>query len=106
MLDRGVAVAAAAAAFVSAAAVADEVATGAQLARQCAVCHGKLGISTDPTVPHLAGQPALYLEKSLTDYIKGARQDPRMSIVVKALSAQDVKALAAWYASLGRDPGD
>jgi len=104
MLGRGMTVLAAA--LVSAAAIADATATGEQLARPCAVCHGKLGISTDPTVPHLAGQPVLYLEKSLTDYIDGVRQDPRMSVVVKTLTRAEVKLLAAWYASLGRDPGD
>ncbi len=68
------------------------------------MCHGKQGISNDPEVPHLAGQPALYLEKSLTDFIKGVREDRRMSLIVKTLSKKDVRALAAWYASLDRDP--
>lgn len=110
MLRRGVAVASAAAVatlgLVCAAATAQDTATGEQLARPCVVCHGRLGISTDPTVPHLAGQPVQYLEKSLTDYIEGARHDPRMSVVVKTLTRAQVKALAAWYASLDRDPED
>lgn len=109
MLRRGVAVASVAAVAtlgLACAAAAQDTATGEQLARSCAVCHGRLGISTDPTVPHLAGQPVQYLEKSLLDYIGGARHDPRMSVVVKALTRAEVKALAAWYASLDRDPED
>ena len=87
-------------------ALAQDLEAGEKLARQCSVCHGKQGISADPTVPHLAGQPVLYLEKSLTDFIKGVRQDPRMNVVVNNLSREDVKALAAWYASLDKDPDD
>ncbi len=75
-------------------------ANGRKLARKCTVCHGKLGVGRDPEVPHLAGQPAFYLEKSLTDYQTGKRKDRRMTLMVKPLSKSDIKDLAAWYASL------
>ncbi|MFK7892337.1 MAG: cytochrome c [Granulosicoccus sp.] len=72
---------------------------GQQLARQCSACHGKNGIAVDPESSNLAGQSALYLEKSLKDYKTGARQDRRMSLIAQGLSDDDIKALAAWYSS-------
>ena len=75
-------------------------ANGQVLARQCSVCHGKTGIGTDPEVPNLAGQPAFYLEKSIKDFQSGARQDRRMTLIVQNLDDNDIKDLAAWYASI------
>ncbi|MFK8080750.1 MAG: cytochrome c [Granulosicoccus sp.] len=74
-------------------------ANGQTLARQCSVCHGKMGMANDPESPNLAGQSALYLEKSLKDFRSGARQDRRMSLMAQNLSDSDIKDLAAWYAS-------
>ncbi|MFT7214222.1 MAG: cytochrome c553 [Granulosicoccus sp.] len=78
----------------------DKVSMGRDKARQCSVCHGKLGIANDPEVPNLAGQSAFYIEKSLHDYQKGIREDRRMTLMVKNLSKEDIKQLAAWYASI------
>ena len=75
-------------------------ANGRKLARKCTVCHGKLGIGKDPEVPNLAGQPAMYIEKSLIDYQTGKRKDRRMTLVVKPLSKENIKDLAAWFGSL------
>lgn len=74
-------------------------ANGQVLARQCSVCHGKMGLSKDPEMPNLAGQSALYLEKSMKDFRSGARQDRRMTLMAQNLSDTDIKDLAAWYAS-------
>jgi len=76
-----------------------DLSIGKSLSSQCSVCHGKDGIAKDPESPNLAGQSALYLEKSLIDYQKGTRQDRRMSIIAKTLSIEDIKNLAAWYAA-------
>jgi len=72
---------------------------GKALSSQCSVCHGQNGIAKDPESPNLAGQSALYIEKTLVDYQKGMREDRRMSIIAKALSMEDIKNLAAWYAA-------
>jgi len=72
---------------------------GQRLSRQCSVCHGKQGLSSDPEVPNLAGQSAFYIEKSLKDYQSGVRADRRMTLLVKNLSDSDIKDLAAWYES-------
>jgi len=75
-------------------------ANGRVLARQCSVCHGKNGLANDPEVPNLAGQSAFYLEKSLKDYRSRTREDRRMTILAANLKDEDIKDLAAWYASL------
>jgi len=76
-----------------------DLARGKSLSKQCGVCHGKDGIAKDPESPNLAGQSALYIEKSLVDYQKGMREDRRMSIIAKSLSMEDIKDLAAWYSA-------
>lgn len=73
---------------------------GRILARQCSVCHGKIGIAQDPEVPNLAGQSAFYIEKSLKDYQSGAREDRRMTLMVQPLTEDEIKDIAAWYASI------
>ena len=72
---------------------------GQILARKCSVCHGKNGMARDPEVPNLAGQSSLYLEKILKDFRDGIREDRRMSLVVKTLSDDDIKDLAAWFST-------
>ncbi len=81
-------------------AVAADPLSGQKLARKCSVCHGKMGISKDPEVPNLAGQSAFYLEKSLKDFRSGAREDRRMSLLVKGLSDDDIDDLSAWYSAI------
>lgn len=73
---------------------------GQKLARKCSVCHGKTGMAKDPEVPNLAGQSSFYIEKTLKDFQSGAREDRRMSLLVKSLSDEEIKDLAAWYASI------
>lgn len=74
-------------------------AKGQTLSRQCSVCHGKNGISNDPEVPSLAAQSSFYIEKSLKDFRDGIREDRRMSLMAQNLTDEDIKDLAAWYAS-------
>ncbi|MEM9060426.1 MAG: cytochrome c [Pseudomonadota bacterium] len=78
---------------------ANQLEEGRKLARKCSACHGKNGMSRDPEAPNLAGQSELYLEKSIKDFRDGHREDRRMTIVVKRLSNEDIKALAKWYSS-------
>ena len=82
------------------AALSADAENGRDLARQCSVCHGKNGVSKDPEVPNLAGQPALYLEKSIKDYREGRREDRRMTLIAQPLSDDEISDLAAWYASI------
>lgn len=76
-----------------------DMAAGKALSSQCAVCHGKNGIAKDPEAPNLAGLSARYFEKSMVDFQQDRRQNPRMSIIAKGLSKEDIKNLAAWYSA-------
>jgi cytochrome c553 len=73
---------------------------GRRKAAMCAVCHGQSGISTAPDAPHLAGQPAVYVEAQLQSYRNGARRHAVMNVVAKPLSDADIADLAAWFASI------
>ena len=73
---------------------------GQSLAKKCSVCHGKDGISKDPEVPSLAGQPEFYLRKAIEDFQKGNREDRRMTMMAKPLSKAEIADLAAWFSSI------
>ncbi len=75
-------------------------APGRAKAQACAVCHGLLGLSQMPNAPHLAGQPEIYLAEQLKAYRSGRRNHEVMSVIAKPLSDDDIRELAAWYASL------
>jgi len=64
------------------------------------VCHGAAGISTQPNAPHLAGQPAIYLEEQLRGYRSGRRRHEQMNVVAKPLSDAEIANLAAWFSSI------
>lgn len=72
---------------------------GQKLAEQCSSCHGENGIAADPTVPHIAGQSAVYLEITLLEYREGVRQNSLMSPIASNLIDDQIKDLAAWFAS-------
>lgn len=75
-----------------------EIATGV-----CAGCHNADGNSVIPSNPILAGQHAEYITKQLMDFKIGGdspakRDNPVMSSMVEALTAEDMKNLGAYYA--------
>jgi len=72
----------------------------------CAACHSADGNSAVDMYPKLAGQHATYLYKQLRDYKTGmetagkqGRNNSIMFGMVAALSDQDMKDLAAYFAS-------
>ena len=65
----------------------------------CAACHGFDGNSFLPANPSLAGQHEEYLLKQLTEFKSGARSNPVMAGMVANLSADDLRNVAAYYAS-------
>ena len=91
---------AAAAATLPAPVVAQDAAAGSRKAVACQACHGLDGLSRLPDAPHLAGQPAPYLERALRAYRDGERRNEVMSIAARTLSEQDIRDLAAHYASI------
>ena len=65
----------------------------------CAACHGADGNSPLPANPSLAGQHASYLYKQLSDYKAGRRKNAVMGGMVAALSDDDLRNLAAYFAA-------
>jgi cytochrome c553 len=82
---------------------ANSIGRGATLALRCTMCHGERGMS-EANSPNLAGQYAPVIYKQLIDFQKGARTNAVMSPMAKNLSDQDMRDLAAYYASLPRPP--
>jgi cytochrome c553 len=81
-----------------------DVAKGKEKAALCSACHGPDGNTPlAPEYPRLAGQPGDYLEKALRDYKSGKRKNPLMGPMAQNLSKQDMKDLAAYFASLSGD---
>jgi cytochrome c553 len=74
---------------------------GATLALRCTMCHGERGMS-GANSPNLAGQYAIVVYKQLKDFQSGARANAVMSPMAQNLSDQDMRDLAAYYASLPR----
>lgn len=65
----------------------------------CVACHGVDGVSRVAGTPHLGGQDRQYLERALSDYRSGKRQQVPMTSLANSLQPADVQALAAWYAA-------
>ena len=78
---------------------AGDMAAGKKKARACQVCHGKGGVSTNPTYPVLAGQHAQYIVKQLKAFRNGTRKDPIMNGMAAALTDQDMEDIGAYFES-------
>lgn len=82
-----------------------DAAKGQQVAAQiCAACHNPDGNSAVAANPKLAGQHADYIYKQLKNFKADGgkpaeRNSPVMGGMVAALTDQDMKNVAAWYAS-------
>jgi len=77
-----------------------DAAAGAAKAAACAACHGAKGIAAAPTFPNLAGQSETYLYVQLRAFKGGARVNAVMQPLAKTLADQDMRNLAAHFASL------
>ena len=75
-----------------------DAARGAELAADCADCHGDDG-KGDEEVPGIAGMDAAEHAKKLADFMSGAVES-EMIDYVEGLSEQDMADLAAYYATL------
>jgi len=65
----------------------------------CAGCHAVDGNSTVAANPKLAGLNAEYIDKQLTNFKSGERNNAIMSGMVASLSPQDMLNLAAYYSA-------
>ena len=66
----------------------------------CVGCHGPGGNKPiTPQTPRLGGQNYDYLVEALTQYRNGVRQDPVMGAMAKALSDEQMRALARYFST-------
>jgi len=65
----------------------------------CSACHGLDGNSVITLNPKLAGQHPEYIVKQLTEFKSGKRANAVMSGMAAMLSDEDMKNLAAYFAS-------
>jgi len=71
----------------------------------CVACHGQAGITPSGGIfPNLAGLSSEYLAKQLADFRSGARVQPLMNTVARALSEQEIGQVAAYYGTLAGPP--
>jgi len=77
--------------------------------RECSACHGARGISIAPTFPHLAAQPAAYLEAQLKAFRDRSRADPHAQAFMWGMAAQlsdnTIEEIATYYAAQPPAPG-
>lgn len=78
-----------------------QLVAGHKLYNQCISCHGKGGEGkASQKAPFIGGQYDWYLEKQLSDMKSGARVNVAMATIVKGLSPQDIKDVAAYVSHL------
>ena len=82
-----------------------DAAKGQQLAAPCLACHTADGTRGTPANPILQAQHPEYLVKQLTEFKSGKRKNAVMAGMVANLSEEDMKHLAAFYASKTAKPG-
>jgi cbb3-type cytochrome c oxidase subunit III len=83
-----------------------DLAKGATIsATVCAACHTSDGSRGIPTNPILQGQHADYLVKQLTEFKSGKRDNAIMKPMASTLSDDDMRNVAAFYASKSAKTG-
>ena len=72
----------------------------------CVSCHGPAGVGVGSAFPPLAGQPAAYLTAQLVAWQAGTRRNDSndlMGHIAKALTPEEVQAVAQYFASLSQE---
>lgn len=83
-----------------------DVAKGQTISTQvCAACHTADGTRGSPANPILAGQHPEYLAKQLSEFKSGKRNNAVMKGFASALSDDDMRHVAAFYAGKSAKPG-
>ncbi len=80
-----------------------DIESGKMKSGMCAGCHGAKGKAFIPTYPNLAGQNEKYLVSALKSYKNKSRNGGQAVIMqgqVASLSDDDIKNLAAYFASI------
>jgi len=82
-----------------------DIAKGQQLSQACQACHTADGSRGAPANPIIAGQHPEYLVKQLVEFKAGKRKNAVMSGMAAPLSEDDMKHIAAFYASKSAKTG-
>ena len=82
-----------------------DLAKGQEKAQMCAACHMSDGSRGLPANPIIAGQHADYLVKQLTEFKANKRSSPIMNGMAATLNDEDVRNVAAFFASKQAKPG-
>ena len=82
-----------------------DLAKGEALSVTCQACHTADGSRGIPSNPILQGQHPEYLVKQLTEYKSGKRKNAIMQGFASTLSDEDMRHVAAFYASKKAKPG-
>ena len=77
---------------------------GKAKAQTCFACHGEDGISISPDIPNLAAQPPLSITYQLIQFRGQQRKGGAMEALAAPLSDQDMRDIAAYFASLPAPP--
>jgi cytochrome c553 len=78
---------------------------GAAISQVCSACHLADGNRGAPANPILAGQHPEYLVKQLIEFKSGKRKNAIMAGFAATLSEDDMRHVAAFYASKSAKPG-
>ncbi|WP_241242401.1 c-type cytochrome [Thalassotalea sp. G2M2-11] len=78
---------------------AGDVDAGKAKSATCIACHGADGNATVAIYPSLAGQSETYLAKQLHEFKSGVRDNAVMAGMAAALSDEDIKNVAAYFAA-------
>jgi cytochrome c len=93
----------AAAGLLAAGAAAADLEYGRFLSAECVTCHQVTG-ETDG-IPSITGWPEAVFVETMEAYQDGVRAHDVMRTIAKRYDSEDLEALAAYFASLGK-PGD
>lgn len=80
--------------------------SGQRQAAFCFSCHGERGVSLQPEVPNLAGQPASYLLEQIRRFGDGRRRDAFMQGLLKAVSDGEKLNIALYFSAQKLGPTD
>ena len=86
-------------------ATAGDAKAGQTKAGTCAACHGLDGNSSDAQYPKLAGQHERYIQRMLTQFHNGGRDNAIMMGMAGSLSPQDMRDVGAYFATQHALPG-
>jgi cytochrome c553 len=87
-------------ALATASANAADAAAAKEKAEMCTPCHGEGGVSQTENIPSLAGQPDQFIQWQMVFFRGGARKNEQMQPIAEQVSNEDIRALAAYFASL------